>query len=451
MNLSDLCIRADYNRRAEEVFFDDTVLADQYQAEEYRTAVKAFNELGFQSVLDVGCGSAFKLINYFPKEAVKTGVDLDKTVGWLKQKYPDGSWSSSIPEDSFGGSFDMLLCMDVIEHVADPVSFMEKLSKCPLKIGFISTVDRIAVRGVDDIGPPGNGHHLQEWSRDEFHKFVSKYFNVRSQTATPNGGQLLLIEPKIVENVTIIIKTFCRPECMARLHDSIRLLYPEIPIIIADDGEPYAGPFRGSTTHLKLPFDCGLKMGRNLAMALVRTKYFLLCDDDFVFTKNTSIATLVALAERFQMTILGGDIRGGDETKPNDFRVNVAIDNGELIFSTAQRTEHISFCDMVANFYLANTDQFRRHGGWDSRLKIGGHEELFMRFKMQGAKVGITDLSWCVHEQHFFMNGDHQTFEKFRNHRVWDFWPPIAIKEYGVTKCREWECHRDWKGYDRYN
>lgn len=454
----DLCIRSDYQPRIDPPPFDDTGYQDQWQSEEYRTAANLFSILEFKTVLDWGCGSAYKLLNFFPKEAKKRGVEVGDTLNWLKQNHSgeDREWMD--PAAAEGTATDMLLCVDVIEHQVNPLELMVKLSRINFKIGFISTPDRDVARGNDDVGPPGNKHHSWEWTKKEFFEFVSIFFNIRSQVSTPNGGQLLQIERRSVDDVTIIVKTFCRPNCIKRLVDSIRKFHPAIPIIIADDGNPYAGPFDDYTTHLKLPYDCGLKMGRNLALALVRTKYFLLCDDDFVYSKNTSIKALVHLAEHFNMTIMGGDIRGITESKPNNYRLNLRITNGELVFEQVPSSGIVTLCDKVANFYLANTDEFRMYGAWDSRIKIGGHEELFLRFKRKGARVGMTTITWIIHEQHFFFNGEPPRefsvsgaeFEKFRNNRVFDFWVPIAMNEYGITRCLAWEPHGCWKGYEYY-
>lgn len=82
--------------------------------------------------------------------------------------------------------------------------------------------------------------------------------------------------------MTFIIHTFKRPDCLSRLLESIKEYYPNTPVIVYDDSE----------------FDRGLSWGRNHLVSQVKTKYFLLLDDDFVFTNETKIERLVEKAEQ---------------------------------------------------------------------------------------------------------------------------------------------------------
>jgi glycosyltransferase involved in cell wall biosynthesis len=91
----------------------------------------------------------------------------------------------------------------------------------------------------------------------------------------------------IYDNVTIIIKTFERKYKLKQLVESIKLYYPNIRIIIVDDGqEPES--IEG-TDYIITPFNIGVSLGRNIALSIVRTKYFITLDDDFVFTQYTNL------------------------------------------------------------------------------------------------------------------------------------------------------------------
>ncbi len=81
-------------------------------------------------------------------------------------------------------------------------------------------------------------------------------------------------------NLTAIIKTFERPRILRRLVSSIRRLYPDLKVIVADDSRSPV-PVDGVTT-IELPYNTGLTAGRNAALREVVTPYFLLLDDDFV-------------------------------------------------------------------------------------------------------------------------------------------------------------------------
>ncbi|KAF0988082.1 hypothetical protein HZS_7753 [Henneguya salminicola] len=53
--------------------------------------------------------------------------------------------------------------------------------------------------------------------------------------------------------------------------------------------------------------DCG----RNIALNLVKTKYFLLLDDDFFFYTKTDLTELASVLESTDASIVGGEHRVG--------------------------------------------------------------------------------------------------------------------------------------------
>jgi glycosyltransferase involved in cell wall biosynthesis len=85
-------------------------------------------------------------------------------------------------------------------------------------------------------------------------------------------------------DVTFLVKTHERPQCLRKLLLSLRTQFPRTRVIVADDG-------RVSLRHrlddelltlLTLPYDVGLSAGRNAMLERVETKYFITLDDDFV-------------------------------------------------------------------------------------------------------------------------------------------------------------------------
>jgi len=169
-----------YVRRMSPRYFDDTSNTDQWQDTEYQIAA----QYRYERVLDYGCGSAYKLRKYFHNY---TGVDVPQTVKWLRENYPDGDWRH---DDEIDRRYDLVLSMDVIEHVIDPESFLAKL----LIVGetvILSTPERISLHQ----GPPFNSAHVQEWAFDEFHSFVSQWAKVYRHERTPQNGQLIVCGP----------------------------------------------------------------------------------------------------------------------------------------------------------------------------------------------------------------------------------------------------------------
>lgn len=58
-----------------------------------------------------------------------------------------------------------------------------------------------------------------------------------------------------------------------------------------------------------MPFDCGVAYARNECVKAVKTKFILLCDDDFVFTDKTDInIPLQALKKYPEIGIVTGAV-----------------------------------------------------------------------------------------------------------------------------------------------
>jgi glycosyltransferase involved in cell wall biosynthesis len=193
-----------------------------------------------------------------------------------------------------------------------------------------------------------------------------------------------IVEPvseSVLENrVTILVKTFERPDILKRLVDSIRKFYPEIPVIVVDDSR---NPLElvGVETII-LPYDSGVSAGRNAGLAQVKTPYVLLLDDDYIFYRHTGIASVLASMERN----LDIDILGGERV---DLPFFSTVDYSEAkLFPSSEKSNHpegtwiggFKVFDKVANFYIARADRLRLIG-WDSALKRIDHADFFTRAK----------------------------------------------------------------------
>jgi len=195
------CINPAYHHREEVPPFDDTPFKDEWQNEVYELAEMVLHVtcnkkiLKKINVLDVGCGSAFKLLKYF-RQYHLAGIELPETVTWLRKNYPGHLW---IEKDQIGtcrqDPVDLMICSDVIEHVKDPDLFLEWMATFHFNYLVISTPDRSKLPEIQQLGPPVNQHHLREWTSIEFHRFAGQYFDVRYQKnlTEHNGEQQVLI------------------------------------------------------------------------------------------------------------------------------------------------------------------------------------------------------------------------------------------------------------------
>jgi len=190
-------IKNGYRHRKSYNYDDDTSYQDEYQKEVYQLAKNYLLENNFSKILDIGCGSGFKLISYFG-DYQTIGMDVNPTFDYLKKTFPDRTWinaeldSSSIPKE-----VDIIICADVVEHVLKPDELLEMIKKIKFKYLFLSTPERDMLYGIQNYGPPDNPTHVREWNAREFRRFVGEYFNIISHQIThvAHTTQLLVCTP----------------------------------------------------------------------------------------------------------------------------------------------------------------------------------------------------------------------------------------------------------------
>lgn len=133
-------------------------------------------------ILDVGFGLGYGLNILSIKSSEVNGVDVDVKVlnyctNTLVGKNPrlkilkifDG-YNLPFSDDTF----DVVTCVDVIEHVEDYNRLIKEMLRVSRKGVFLSTPNRRPEYTNNDGGPK-NYWHLREWSFEEFDQIVSKF------------------------------------------------------------------------------------------------------------------------------------------------------------------------------------------------------------------------------------------------------------------------------------
>ena len=217
MNLLDnFCIKKGYRSRDNPEYFKDTIADVIYQPHVYHFAGYLAQRFGCEYVIDVGCGTAGKLIKLSPPLKI-IGIDIGDNITFCRRIYPMHSWIEcdlENPED-LNFSEDLLaraviICADVIEHLRNPLSLLQKLKDFLnySPVCLLSTPERDLVRGLGDFGPPTNPHHVREWNITELYNLLSLLgFNVEFIGLTINNDRdfekktILAILGRNVENV----------------------------------------------------------------------------------------------------------------------------------------------------------------------------------------------------------------------------------------------------------
>lgn len=195
-------IRSDYVHRSieEHGYYDDTQEEDGWQNEVYVVARSLAKE--GDRILDIGTGSGFKLLKYFA-DFDTTGLDLNPTLKWLNNAYPDRKWDISDLSDLSVKYYDVVICSDVIEHIPDPDDLLAYLKSIRSRVVILSTPEREIVRG-DHLGPPHNLAHFREWSIQELNDYLGQHFDIVSHfVSNPNpsvGTQLVVMKNRVSEN-----------------------------------------------------------------------------------------------------------------------------------------------------------------------------------------------------------------------------------------------------------
>jgi SAM-dependent methyltransferase len=190
-------IKRGYRHRDKAVYFDDTALKDEYQREVYELARFYLNKYHYTNVVDIGCGSGYKLLQFF-SDYDTTGIEVSPTYEFLLAKYPGRKWINALHKEQYPSVADVIICADVIEHLEDPDELIETISNMEFKFLFLSTPERDLARGWYDYGPPDNTAHVREWNAKELRQYISNYFEIVSHQVTniEDATQLLICRKK---------------------------------------------------------------------------------------------------------------------------------------------------------------------------------------------------------------------------------------------------------------
>ena len=150
-----------YQHRPAPQYFDDTKNSDGWQDEVYLFAREIAGKYDLKSILDIGCGSGFKLLKYFYNWRT-IGIDVADTCARLQKRYPKRRWVISDFSATVTPKADLVIASDVIEHLTNPDELLDYIVRVAPKYVVISTPDRNLLRLGTHNGPPSNPAHLRE-------------------------------------------------------------------------------------------------------------------------------------------------------------------------------------------------------------------------------------------------------------------------------------------------
>jgi len=197
---SQYFIRRGYRHRKKYHHFSAIGATDQCQKEVYEIAEKVAAEYHIQSIIDVGCGSGYKLMKLFADKYEFIGIDIKSSYEHLVKNYSNFNWLDGEIVDYSTLKADLVICSDVIEHVVDPDDLLQKIKSIQgLKMIVISTPDRLLIRNWFDYGPPKNTTHVREWNGKEFAKYIASHqleIITHQMTNYNDKTQLIVCKPR---------------------------------------------------------------------------------------------------------------------------------------------------------------------------------------------------------------------------------------------------------------
>lgn len=214
---------------------------------------------------------------------------------------------------------------------------------------------------------------------------------------TPNGvneSDLVINNQQDVEDITLIVPTMMRDNCLKRLITTAQIYYPKLKILVGYQGKNSLDTTFSNTKIIQLPIDCGLSYARNALVKEVNTKYTLLVDDDEWFHKNTDLSKMKSLFNYDEkIGIVCGRLLQDNKIKAYEkffmFCDKVLIlMSWEMLLNkkltTLRDFNNIKFgyADICYNFFIAKTSVLKEYT-WDNRHKVHSeHLDFFLNLKI---------------------------------------------------------------------
>lgn len=176
-------VRDGYAARPQpEYWHERDTLPALYQPDVYRDLARVAEALGCKSIIDVGCGNAEKLVSLNDRFGT-IGIDFGPNIEHCRRRYDVGRWieddlsvMGKLPLSADDLSDAAVICSDVIEHIPDPATLVNRLIDAleQARVLFISTPERALVYGRLHHGPPANVAHVREWTVRELATYLRR-------------------------------------------------------------------------------------------------------------------------------------------------------------------------------------------------------------------------------------------------------------------------------------
>lgn len=155
--------------------------------------VKKYAVLDEKHVLDIGCGGGILTESLAVSGAITTGIDMSDAAIQIAKQHAEKSnlrihYKQARTEDfaiSHAGTFDVITCMEMLEHVPNPLAIIQAASDLIKPDGFIffSTINRnmksffsaiIGAEYILNLLPKGTHHYSEFIKPSELKQWCEK-------------------------------------------------------------------------------------------------------------------------------------------------------------------------------------------------------------------------------------------------------------------------------------
>ena len=197
---------------------------------------------------------------------------------------------------------------------------------------------------------------------------------------------------EVERKVTVLVKTFERPDSLHRLLTSIRRFYPRIPVLVVDDSASPLEVIPADVRYFHLPYDSvGLSGGRNFGLRHVETEYVVICDDDMVFGPKTDLGRMLHVLGTTRFDLVSCRWMDHDPWRSirqgrSRIEGTAELVDGDLVRRlgvSRERVDGLPVYDVLPNFFMASVERLGDEP-WNERLKLIEHVEFFMAMRDRG-------------------------------------------------------------------
>lgn len=235
-----------------------------------------------------------------------------------------------------------------------------------------------------------------------------------------------------MENLTAILITFLRPGYTRACIESLRLQYPKIKIIVAENGK-YSRSMqsfcrKNNASYIMMPYDSGVCVARNELVRNVDTDYVLVGDDDFFYTETAMVDRMLTFLENNnnEYDLIGGRVsvdgevknyQGFIEKRHNHFQSH-CLDVDSAIYKYDDFSG-LRYCpvDLTFNFFVARTEKVKETL-WDEKIKVAyEHYSWFYDFKCAGGRVAFSPDPVVIHKSKHVDPKESPEYRHYRNRK----------------------------------